>query len=71
MTTLEKQLNIWSVQEQLYALSSQNQLEINLKVHRDRYINQLIIENLRLKKGDSEPKNILCPPEKNKLCIIL
>jgi hypothetical protein len=41
---IEKQFNVWSVQEQLSELSSQKQLDINLKAHRDQYIKQLMIE---------------------------
>lgn len=43
-TMIEKQFNVWSVQEQLSELSSQKQLDINLKAHRDQYIEQLMIE---------------------------
>jgi uncharacterized protein YutE (UPF0331/DUF86 family) len=41
---IEKQFNVWSVQEQLSELSSQKQLDMNLKAHRDQYIKQLMIE---------------------------
>jgi hypothetical protein len=41
---MEKQFNIWRVQEQLSEISVQKQLEINLKALRDQYIEQLMIE---------------------------
>jgi hypothetical protein len=43
-TTMEKQFNVWSVQEQLSEFSTQRQLEMNLKALRDQYINELMIE---------------------------
>jgi hypothetical protein len=62
---MEKQFNIWSVQEQLSTLSSQKQLEINLKVHRDQYINQLILQKPTKILNDNKVKN------KSKKCNIL
>lgn len=61
--TLEKQHNVWAVQEQLSNLQSQKLLDFNLKVLRDQYINQLISE-----KSMDRPKfkNV-----KNKKCNIL
>jgi hypothetical protein len=41
---MEKQFNIWRVQEQLSEFPVQKQLEINLKALRDQYIEQLMIE---------------------------
>ncbi|CCV02029.1 hypothetical protein IIV25_011R [Invertebrate iridovirus 25] len=47
MNTIEKQLNVWSIQEQLSGeMLRQKQLDINLKVLRDQYIDQLIKEKV-------------------------
>lgn len=47
MSTIEKQLNVWSIQEQLSGeMLRQKQLDINLKVLRDQYIDQLIKEKI-------------------------
>jgi hypothetical protein len=50
---MEKQFNIWRVQEQLSEFPVQKQLEINLKALRDQYIEQLMI-----KKTMDTPDNI-------------
>lgn len=49
---MEKQFNVWSIQEELCALHNQKQLEKRLKALRDQYIERLIEESQK-----SEPKN--------------
>ena len=61
--TLEKQHNVWTIQEQLSSSQTQKLLDFNLKVLRDQYINQLIIENSMVQS----PKNL----KKSKKCSIL
>ena len=41
---VEKQLNIWSVQEQLDELSRHKELDYKLKVLRDQYLDQMMRE---------------------------
>jgi len=69
---MEKQLNVWSVQEQLYDLSLQKQLEINLKVHRDHYIRQLMNEkNMNLLDQEEEKTSLKKRKLTHKKCNIL
>jgi hypothetical protein len=63
MKTTEKQFNIWSVQDQLSTLSSQKQLDFKLKVYRDQYIQQLLIN----KKMDESNHNLFNTKEKLKV----
>ncbi|ADO00473.1 hypothetical protein WIV_gp129 [Wiseana iridescent virus] len=57
MNTIEKQLNIWSIQEQLSGeMLRQKQLNINLKVLRDQYIDQLIKEKIVVVFKNEIPK---------------
>lgn len=61
-TTLEKQLNIWTVQEKLSELDSERQLELKLKVLRDQYIDQIIFDyNLSIFNSSASIDLELCP----------
>ncbi|CCV01855.1 hypothetical protein IIV22A_011R [Invertebrate iridescent virus 22] len=56
--TIEKKINVWSIQEQLYNNSIVNkQLDLKLKVLRDQYIESLINDSINLIKDQEEPKN--------------
>jgi hypothetical protein len=64
---MEKQFNVWSIQEELYAIHGQKQLEKRLRALRDQYIEQLIEEGQK-----SESKESKCEKtQKKHRCIIL
>jgi hypothetical protein len=71
-TTMEKQFNVWSVQEQLSEFSTQRQLEMNLKALRDQHINELMIEkSIVLFNSKIPEEKIKLKTSRRPKCIIL
>lgn len=69
---MEKQFNVWSVQEQLSEFPTQRQLEMNLKALRDQYINELMIEKSMVLFNSKIPEEkIKLKTRRRPKCIIL
>lgn len=69
---MEKQFNVWSVQEQLSEFPTQRQLEMNLKALRDQYINELMIEKSMILFNSKIPEEkIKLKTRRRPKCIIL
>jgi hypothetical protein len=69
---MEKQFNVWSVQEQLFEFPIQRQLEMNLKALRDQYINELMIEkSMVLFNSEIPEEKIKLKTSRRPKCIIL
>jgi hypothetical protein len=69
---MEKQFNVWSVQEQLFEFPIQRQLEMNLKALRDQYINELMIEKSMVLFNSKIPEEkIKLRTRRRPKCIIL
>jgi hypothetical protein len=63
-TTIEKKFNIWTVQDELWTKQLEQeehlQLDKNLKVLRDQYINELIMISNNHKKNIKKIKGQKC-----------
>lgn len=72
MTSLvEKQLNIWSIQEELAERSMHKELDYRLKVIRDQYTDQMIKEKIMV-LFETDDTNIKTKNKRKKLrCSIL
>lgn len=68
---MEKQFNVWSVQEQLSEFPTQRQLEMNLKALRDQYINELMIEKSMVLFNSKIPEEKIKLKTRRPKCIIL
>jgi hypothetical protein len=47
---MEKQFNIWNIQDELQFLHAQKQLDRKLKVLRDQYVGQVIVQSQQTNK---------------------
>jgi hypothetical protein len=56
---MEKQFNVWSIQEELYAIHGQKQLEKRLKALRDQYIEQLESKESKCEKTQKKHRCII------------
>lgn len=71
-TSLEKQLNIWAIQEELTHFDPERQLELSLKALRDQYIEKKIIESKKVKtKHQSSIEDSKVKTKHRKACLIL